>query len=304
MDYDLNDLYFFVQVVDHGGFAPAGRALGMPKSRLSRRIAALEERLGIRLIHRTTRQFRVTPLGETYYAHCKAMLVEAEAAEAAIETSRSEPRGTVRLSCPVALLQSCVADVLTDFMQQYPLVNIALDATNRRVDVVGEGIDLAIRVRPPPLDDSDLVLRVLTDRGQCLLASPALVAKQGGEPGSPEALGGWPSLGVGDPQQDFVWTLFGPNDSTVSVHHAPRLVTTDMGALRRAAAAGLGVVQLPRMIVRPELDAGQLVPVLPAWTPRREVVHAVFPSRRGLLPAVRALIDHLAAAFAALEPDY
>ena len=123
----------------------------MPKSRLSRRIALLEERLGVRLIHRTTRQFTVTPIGDTYYRHCKAMLVEPEAAEEAVETTRSEPRGTVRMSCPVALLQSYVGDMLADFMAQSPLVNVMLDATNRRLDVVGEGINVAIRVRPPPL---------------------------------------------------------------------------------------------------------------------------------------------------------
>ncbi|MFV8835684.1 LysR family transcriptional regulator [Aquisalimonas sp. APHAB1-3] len=303
MAYDLNDLYFFVQVVDHGGFAPAGRALGTPKSRLSRRVALLEERLGIRLIHRTTRQFTVTPIGETYYRHCKAMLVEAEAAEEAVETTRSEPRGTVRVSCPVALLQSNVGDMLTDFMLRYPLVNVALDATNRRVDVVGEGIDVAIRVRPPPLEDSELILRVLADRGQCLLASPELVEQQGGQPSAPNDLAAWPTLGLGAPQEDFTWNLFGPEDKPAFVPHAPRLVTTDMSALRKAAVAGIGVVQLPRMMVRPDLDAGRLVPVLPTWAPRREIVHAVFPSRRGLLPAVRVLIDHLAEAFNALHED-
>ncbi|MCC5811865.1 MAG: LysR family transcriptional regulator [Ectothiorhodospiraceae bacterium] len=299
---DLNDLFFYVQVVDHGGFAPAGRALGMPKSRLSRRIASLEERLGVRLIHRTTRQFFVTPIGETYYLHCKAMLVEAEAAEDAVATLQSEPRGVVRLSCPVALLQAYVGDMLADFMVRYPLVNVVLEATNRRVDLVGEGIDLAIRVRPPPLEDSDLVLRVLADRGQCLLASPELVRRMG-EPDKPEELGNWPSLGLGTAQQDFAWNLFGPKERPVTVRHTPRLVTTDMSALRKAAIAGIGVVQLPRMMVRKELDAGLLVPVLPAWTPRREIVHAVFPSRRGLLPAVRKLVDHLADAFGALHED-
>src|SRR4249920_3445575 len=106
---DLNDLYYFAMVVDHGGFAPAGRALGIPKSKLSRRIALLEERLGVRLIQRSTRRFAVTEIGQNYYAHCKAMLVEADAAQAAVEQTRSEPRGTVRLTCPVALLHARVS---------------------------------------------------------------------------------------------------------------------------------------------------------------------------------------------------
>eukprot|EP00102_Acyrthosiphon_pisum_P017609 XP_008189085.1 PREDICTED: HTH-type transcriptional regulator PtxR-like [Acyrthosiphon pisum] len=153
---DLNDLFFFASVVDHQGFAPAGRALGIPKSKLSRRVALLEERLGVRLIQRSTRRFSVTELGQTYYAHCKAMLVEAEAAQQAIEQTRAEPCGTVRMSCPVAILHTRVGSMVAAFMADYPKVTVHLEATNRRVDVVGEGLDLAIRVRPPPLDDSDL----------------------------------------------------------------------------------------------------------------------------------------------------
>ncbi|MGH8516627.1 MAG: LysR family transcriptional regulator, partial [Panacagrimonas sp.] len=111
---DLNDLYYFAQVVDHGGFAPAGRALNTPKSTLSRRISGLEEQLGARLIQRSTRRFSVTEIGQTYYAHCKAMLVEADAAQEAIDLSRAEPRGVVRMSCPVALLHTRVGKMVAD----------------------------------------------------------------------------------------------------------------------------------------------------------------------------------------------
>ena len=135
---DLNDLYFYVQVVDHGGFAPAGRALGMPKSRLSRRIALLEERLGTRLLQRSTRRFAVTEIGQTYYAHCRAMLVEADAADEAIALTQAEPRGIVRVSCPVALLHASVAEMVADFMVAHPRVSVQLEGTNRRVDAVGE----------------------------------------------------------------------------------------------------------------------------------------------------------------------
>ena len=135
---DLNDLAWFVQVVDHEGFAAAGRALDQPKSKLSRRIAQLEERLGVRLIHRTTRQFVVTEVGQTFYQHCKAMLIEAEAAQQAVETLSSEPRGSVKLTCPVTLLHAHVGPMLARFMLRYPGVNVQLEATNRRVDVVGD----------------------------------------------------------------------------------------------------------------------------------------------------------------------
>ncbi|HDR8856160.1 TPA: LysR family transcriptional regulator [Burkholderia territorii] len=301
-DRDLNDLYYFVQVVEHGGFAPAGRALNMPKSKLSRRIALLEARLGMRLIQRSTRRFTVTDVGQTYYAHCRAMLVEADAADEAIALLHEEPRGIVRISCPVVLLDSLVGAMIAAFMVACPRVEIHLEATNRRVDVVGEGIDVAIRVRPPPLEDSDLALRVLAERGQCLVASPALL-REHGVPAVPADLTRLPSLDHGVPQAAHVWRLRGPDGAQAEIHHQPRLVTGGMLALRAAAVAGVGIVQLPTMMVRDEVARGELATVLPDWAPRREIVHAVFASRRGLLPAVRALLDFLAERFAELEPD-
>ncbi len=300
---DLNDLYYYVQVVDHGGFAQAGRILGVPKSKLSRRIALLEERLGVRLIQRSTRRFVVTEIGQTYYEHCRAMMVEAHAAQESIEVTRAEPCGVVHITCPVALLQAHVGEMLADFMANYPRVTVYLEATNRRIDdLVGEGIDVAIRVRPPPLQDSDLIMRVLADRGQCLVASPSLVGRLG-IPAHPADLADWPSLSLSTTQQGQVWKLVGLDGARVSLNHTPRFVTTDMNALRHAALAGVGVVQLPAMMVRNHLAQGQLVQLLPDWTLQREIVHVVFPSRRGLLPSVRAFVDYLAQRFAALDED-
>lgn len=299
---DLNDLYFYVQVVDHGGFAPAGRALGLPKSRLSRRIAQLEERLGVRLIQRSTRRFAVTELGRTYYTHCKAMLVEAEAAQEAIERTRGDPCGVVRMTCPVALLDTRVATMLAVFLAENPRVELHLEATNRRVDVVSEAIDVAIRVRPPPLGDSDLVTRVLSDRGQCLVGSPGLLERLGA-PRVPADLTRYPSLDLGTPQSEHVWQLFGPDGAQAAIRHRPRLVTRGMFALRAAAIAGVGIVQLPTMMIGDALARGELIRLLPTWAPRREIVHAVFASRRGLLPSVRALLDFLVVRFRELDED-
>ncbi len=299
---DLNDLYYYARVVEHGGFAAAGRALGVPKSKLSRRVALLEERLGVRLIQRSTRHCSLTEVGQTYYEHCRAMLVEAEAAREAIELTRAKPRGIVRMSCPVALLHAHVGRMVAEFMAAHPQVVIHLEATNRQVSPVSDGIDLAVRVRPPPLPDSELVLRVLSDRSQCLVASPALLAAHG-TPAAPAELAGYPSLSLGPPQDEHVWSLFGPEGAKVVLHHRPRLISSDMVALRRAALAGVGVVQLPTLIVCDELVAGTLVRLIPDWAPRREIIHVVYPSRRGLLPALRALIDHLVAGFAALDED-
>lgn len=299
---DLNDLYYFVQVVDYCGFAPAGRALGMPKSKLSRRVALLEERLGVRLIHRSTRKFSLTDLGQTYYGHCKAMLVEAEAAQEAIELTRSEPRGIIRMTCPDAILKTRLAAMLADFMVLYPHVEIHLEATNRRVDVIAEGIDLAIRVRPPPLEDTDLVMRILADRGQSLLASPLLFADKAA-PSTPEELVQWPSLDLGTPQNEHLWRLYDKEGKAVELLHTPRLVTRDMDLLRVAASRGVGIVKLPLMMVQKELAAGSLIKVLPDWQPKREIIHAVFASRRGLLPSVRALLDFLVQQFESCIED-
>lgn len=299
---DLNDLYYYVQAVDYDGFAPAGRALGIPKSKLSRRIARLEEQLGVRLIQRSTRHFAVTEAGQSFYKHCKAMLVEAELAQEAIETLKSEPRGVIRMTCPIPLVNTNVGVMLADFMALYPHVTVYMEATNRRVDLISESLDVALRVRPTPLQDSDLVMRILADLGQCLVASPALVQRHN-FPATPTALSDWPSLSLGNPQQIHSWVLHGPDCQHETLHHTPRFVTTDMIALRDAAVAGVGVVQLPMVMARDELAAGLLVKLLPAWAPRSEIVHAVFPSRRGLLPSVRTLIDFLAQRFEMLHED-
>jgi DNA-binding transcriptional LysR family regulator len=297
---DLNDLYFFVQAVDHGGFAPAARSLGMPKSRLSRRIALLEERLGARLVQRTTRRFVVTEIGQEYYRHCVAMLVEADAADDAIARVRSEPRGLVKVSCPSALVYFHVGDMLGRFMAANPQVKVHLECTNRSVDVISEGFDVALRSRFPPLEDSDLVMRVLGNSRHRLIASPTLLSKQS-HPMVPADLAALPSVDLGPPQGEHVWSLDGPEGAHAQVPHRPRLVVDDMVALCFAARNGVGVAQLPTMMIGDELASGRLVDVLPQWAPRNRIVHAVFPSRRGLLPSVRALIDHLAEEYAALE---
>lgn len=299
---DLNDLWYFVQVVDNGGFSPASRVIGIPKSRLSRRIALLEESLETRLIQRSTRSFTVTEAGQIFYRHCKAMIIEAEAAQEAINSLRAEPRGLIRLSCPIALLHVHIGEMLAKFMALYPQVTVQLEETNRQVDVLNENVDLAVRVRPLPLDDSDLVMRKLADRGMCLVASPELV-KRFTTPASPADLQHWPSLALSKPQQIYRWCLFGPDNQEVTLHHKPRFVTTDMDALRAAALAGVGLVQLPILMVNKQLADGSLVRLLPEWRARREVIHLVFPSRRGQLPAVRALIDFLVESYAGFEEE-
>lgn len=294
---DLNDLHFFVQVVDHGGFAPAARALGLPKSRLSRRILLLEERLGVRLIQRTTRRFSVTEIGQDYYGHCVAMLVEAEAAQEVIDRARAEPQGLVRLSCPPGLVCFLVGDMIARFMAAHPRVNVHLESTSRPIDVIAEGFDIAIRVRFPPLEESDLVMRRLGPSPQRLVASPALLAGRP-LPLVPADLAALPSIDFGPPRRVHQWRLEGPEGQAAQIAHQPRLITDDLVQMRLAALRGIGAVQLPLIAVDEDLVAGRLVEVVPGWQPRAGIAHAVFPTRRGLLPAVRGLLDFLAVEFA------
>lgn len=298
--HDLNDLFFFAKVVDHNGFAAAARVLGVPRSRISRRIGLLEERLGVRLIQRSTRRFTVTEIGREYHRHCVAMLVEAGAAQDVIEQVRTTPQGIVRVSCPSALLTFDVGKMVARFMAASPKVEVHLEDTNRRVDVISEGFDVSLRVRFPPLEESDLVLRVLGESKQKLVASPGLLLRAR-RPRVPAELSTLPSLSWSSLNQELLWRLEGPDGATVRVPYRPRLITENMMALRLAALQGTGIVQLPTMVIEPELAEGRLVDVLPEWAPQTGIIHALFPSRRGLLPSVRAFIDFLAAEYAQLK---
>ncbi len=297
---DLNDLYYFVQVVDHGSYAAAGRALGMPKSKLSRRIIALEDRLGVRLLQRSTRKLTVTEIGQEYYRHCVAMLIEANAAQEAIDRSRSGPQGLIRVSAPPALVCFEIGAMIARYMAANPRVTVELESTSRRVDIIGEAFDVAIRVRFPPLEQTDLVMRTLGESPQRLVASPRLLADRK-LPLVPADLATLPSLDFAPMLPRHIWQLESGEGGTVRVPHKPRLVTDDMSQLLHAALEGVGVVKLPNMVTDGHIASGQLIDVTPGWAPQSGIVHAVFPSRRGLLPSVRGLIDFLAAEYARLN---
>ncbi len=290
---DLNDLYFFAAVVEHGGFSSAGRALGIPKSRLSKRIAQLEERLGVRLLQRTTRRFVVTEVGERFYGHCRAVLEEARAAQDAVDELRSEPRGVVRVSCPVSLVQSVLAHVLPDFLAQHPKMQVRLQATDRRVDVIGEGFDVAIRVRSKLDTDATLVMRTFGQSRVLPVASPDLL-KRHGRPQVPADLSDIPALTMNEHEGAQSWELLDAQGERVVVDIQPRLICGDFAALLACAKRGVGVTLLPEFVCGPAVSRGELEVVLPEWSVPQGTMHFVYPSRRGLLPGVRAFVDFLA----------
>jgi len=290
---DLNDLHFFACIVEAGSFAAAGRMLGVPKSRLSRRIALLEAQLGVRLLQRTTRQLALTEVGQRVYLHCRAMNNEAEAALDVALQVQSTPRGRVRMSCPIAIAQNLLAPLLPEFMQRYPDVALQLDVSNRRVDLIEEGVDIALRVRSEALEDSSLVVRTFGSASSVLVAAPVLLAARG-VPEVPAELEHWPALGMAPHDGRHQWVFEADDGSRISVAYSPRLMTDDLVVLHEAALAGVGVACLPAMICADSLKQGLLVELLPQWRAPTAVFHAVFPSRRGMMPAVRALLDFLA----------
>ncbi len=292
MRIDLNDYAYFAQVVAHGGFAAAGRALREPKSKLSRRVAGLEERLGLRLIERSSRRFRVTDTGLAFYERCRAILVEAEQAEALVLEAQAEPHGRIRFSCPTGMVEP-LSGLMSAFLARHPKVRLQLVATDRAVDLIEERIDLALRVRAALTSDAALTMRSLGRSTRILVACPELA----GRIKQVEQLANLPTLATDDTADDLEWRLETADGRKHVTRIAPRMGCTDMAAVRNAAIDGLGIARLPDHICREALLAGKLVHVLPDWRGLQGIVHLVFTTRRGLSPAVRALIDHLAAGF-------
>ncbi len=295
---DLNDFFYFVQIVDRGGFTAAGRTLRVPKSTLSQRIQQLEGSLGVRLLNRTSRRFGMTDAGEDFYRHAVAMLREAEQAETVVRQRLAEPSGTVRCTAGVATMQFAMSDIIADFLAQYPKVNVVAHAADRTVDINGENYDIAIRAHSDPLPDSNLVQRTLAPAPWFLFAGADYLAAHGA-PRTPQELQAHPSLFMMRAGVAPVWRLRHTRQAKneIVMPLTPRLLGDDMVGLQRAAIQGLGVVALPGYVCRAAVRSGALQRVLPDWLAGDSTVTALIPYRQGLLPSVRAFLDHLAAEF-------
>ncbi|MCA0198282.1 MAG: LysR family transcriptional regulator [Proteobacteria bacterium] len=290
---DLNDLYYFAMVVEHGGFAAAERALGIPKSRLSRRISQLETDLGVRLLQRSTRRFAVTDVGMSVYRHAQTMLTEAQAAREVVDRLSAEPRGLVRVSVPVSLAQQQLPRLLPKFLEQYPQVRLQLHIGNRRVDLINEGFDVALRVRSRLDDDGSLVMRSFGQVQELLVASPRYLDRAG-RPRDPADLASHVTLSIHEDEAHQRWELHGPDGEVRRVDLQPRLSGFDFPLLQSMVKDGFGITMLPETVCAEAVHRGELEVVLPEWSLPQGICHAVFASRRGLLPAVRVFIDFLA----------
>jgi DNA-binding transcriptional LysR family regulator len=287
---NLNDLRNFVRAVDSGGFAAAARLIGSPKSTISKRVAELEAELGARLVHRTSRSFTLTEVGQEFYEHAKASLIEADAAEEAVRRRLAEPIGKVRITASVPVAQFVIAERLPALIESYPRIYVDLHVTDRFVDIIHEGFDIAIRSHVTPLPDSALVQTRMSVESIILVAAPGYVAQRG-LPQSPMDLAN--HAGIASGSASALWNL--RNESGQQVQIAPRtcLSANEAGVLLQTAKAGLGIARLPESIAGPSLKRNELVHVLPGWTEGAITTTILTPHRRGQLPAVKAVVGIL-----------
>ncbi|OWV99555.1 LysR substrate-binding domain-containing protein [Rhizobium sp. R693] len=301
---DLNDFVYFAAVVRHNGFSAAGRVLNMPKSKLSRHITALEARLGVRLLERTVNRFRVTEIGRAFYNHCENMLREADRAAKAINDATGEPQGLIRMSMPSGLLEGSLGAIIPEFLNRYPKVQLQILTTDRRVDVIDERLDLAVRAQLIEETDSELTMRVLSKVDLILVASQKVASSLPSIEGV-ECLVDAPTVSFAGPLTEWqdldVWEFTGPDGTRYRHQHKPRMSCRSVSAVLEAIYAGVGVGLLPDHICAEGIRDGRLVRLLPDHQMSQATIYLVFTASRGLPTAVRALVDFLVEQFRTLR---
>ena len=292
MQDNLNDMALFAAVVKHQGFTTAGRALGVSKSLLSRRVEALESRLGVRLLQRTSRHFSVTSVGERYAAECQKLLEQAQFAQQVIDDLQQSPRGLLRISAPVMMAETVIAPLMKTFLTRYPEITLELLAINRAVDLLEENFDVMIRSHNEPLEDSGLHRKPLGTLRYVLVASPAFIAALPA-PASVEQLSALPTLVRKTPWADEQWELEHPLEGSRKISLTPRMVSNNLLVLCQAAADGLGIALLPEIACAPRIAQGELQHLLPEWHTPPSSVSALYASHKGQSPALRVFLDFL-----------
>jgi DNA-binding transcriptional LysR family regulator len=288
-------MLLFAEVVATGGITAAAERLGLRKSTVSRRLAALEERLGIRLLERNTRRLRLTEAGRDYHAHCARLVAEAREVNRAVTESRGTPQGTLRIAT-LSLLGELLTPLISEFLLRQPRMRVEVSLAEAHVDLIAEEYDLALRTGP--LADSTLVARRLGRLRTGYYASPGYLSRHG-TPRTTEELQGHECVLLAEPGTDEVW-FFGEGKRARTVPVTGRLRVPSVRAGQSAARSGLGVVRLPASLVVDDVRGGMLVPVLADQTPPGIPVFAVYPSSRQLPPKVRAFLTLLSERSAAL----
>jgi DNA-binding transcriptional LysR family regulator len=294
---DLNDFFYFVQVVERRGFTAAGRALRMPKSTLSYRMKKLEAELGVRLLNRTSRHFAPTQAGEEFYRHATNVVRAADEAESLVRQRVKEPFGVVRFTAAIGTAQFALREIVMNFIQENPRIQLVEYVTSRQIDLLTENFDVAVRAHSGALPDSTLVSRTLAVAPWILVAGTAFL-KKGGAPKTPEDLKRFPSLFLWRANTAPAWRLRAiekqQRQSEVTLILTPRMVSNDLSTLKQAAVSGMGIAALPAYVCQSELRSRRLTRIMPGWLAGESTFTALLPHRLGLLPAVRIFVDYLA----------
>ncbi len=296
----LTEMEAFVQVVDHGGFTEAARKMGLSKSAVSKHVAALEARLAVRLLNRTTRRVSATELGLAYYDRARAVLAEALEADSMVTAMQATPKGSLRVSAPVTFGTKQVSQAVARFLCAYPEVDVNMVLDDRFVELVAEGFDLAIRIGT--LADSSLKARKLAQTQMLLVASPGYLAEMG-TPRSLDDLHAHRLLHYSNLATGNFWRLRAASGEERQVRAGGRLTVNNGESLMKAAEAGLGIVLLPSFILGDAVRTGRLVEVLPGRPKEVLGIYAVHPEGRFPQPKLRAFVDFLAEHFRGKGPE-
>lgn len=283
---DLNEVLIFIKVVQTGSFTQAARQLDMPNSTVSFKVSSLEKRLGTTLITRTTRRLKVTPAGEAYFKKCLLGLEEIKSGEAEIAASNNDPQGLLRVTAPVELGVSVLPPIVSGYIAKFPKASVEVILTDRRVELLAEGVDLAIRAGE--LKDSTLTGKKLGYGNFSAIASPKYI-KNFGEPTHPRELKNHQCLHF-TPLGSESWKLTGPKGS-LNVAVPGKVIINDMSLLRSLVLSGMGIALLPSFYCNSEIKAGKLVRVLPGWHTSPSPIQFVYPAQKFVSPKLSAFIE-------------
>ena len=288
----FDDYYYFYLVVKYGGFSAASDASNITKSKLSRRILDLESKFNVTLIQRSTRHFKVTPLGQELYEECIKVIQQVECATNVLMKQKSEPRGLVKISCPSVMMRYQVRSLLNGFLKQYPEVSVELELTSRRVDVLHDDIDLAIRTNFQSNEDSSIVVRDVVKTTHCLVASPEIL--QGRSIEFPTDLNHYPTIILGTQKSHYQWNLHHlDKNEQMMIPLEPRVKSNDLAGVYYAALDGLGIADLPFLTVEKDIQEGRLIHILPEWCSNVGMIQVVYSSRKGQRLVMEKLTEHL-----------
>ncbi|RZA05703.1 MAG: LysR family transcriptional regulator [Proteobacteria bacterium] len=273
---DLNEIWVFAKVAQHQSFSAAAKTLGMPLSTVSRKVADLEERLGLSLLQRTTRRLQLTKAGESYARECADLLQGFEEAEANLKRTDREPEGRLRITVPFGMTNGPFANFLAAFLEKYPRIELDIITSNRFVDLVGENVDLALRMGHLP--DSSLVARRLGTSHHFLVATPGFIKKYG-QPKDLDDLANFPCL-IYETEKEHVKWSFVRGKAQRKINVQGRIKASDLSGLKELAIRGQGITLLPEIYCTSEIQQGIFRHLLPEWSSQASPVHAVYPSRR------------------------